>query len=204
MLTWKQKVATITAPEVENYNKMLDRYAFVRPIDVVKYMKQQQKDDKYHRSYEKRRIRKFKKMAQRQKIRDTKRVMEHLFQKVKPFLLKDQRFGLMEELAERSKYITKLLCDSTGIPLPCRASQNVFDRFILNLSDKFAIWMTHLLNAAKFEADEELKKPRNACEIQKQPDEESLMYPIEDYIRWIPEDEEVTESRSGKTTGSAK
>lgn len=197
-------MATITAAEVENYNKMLDRYAFVRPIDVVKYMKQQQKDDKYHRSYEKRRIRKIKKMAQKRKIRDTKRIMELLFHRVKPYLLKDQRFGLMDELAERSRYITKLLCDFTGIPSPCRASLNCFDRFILNLSDKFAIWMSHLLNAAKFEVKEELKKQGNAAEIQKQLDEESLMYPIEDYIRWIPEDEEVTESRSGKTASSTK
>lgn len=64
--------------------------------------------------------------------------------------------------------------------------------------------MSHLLNAAKFEVKEELKKQGNAAEIQKQLDEESLMYPIEDYIRWIPEDEEVTESRSGKTASSTK
>lgn len=193
ILTWKQKLATITAPEIENYHRMLNKYAFTSTNDVMKYIKQQRKDEKFRRSYEKRRILQLKKMAQKRKIRDTKEVMEHLLNNVRPFLLKDQRFALMDELADRSKYITKLLCDFTGIPFPCRMSPNIFDKFILNLSDKFAVWMSHLINAANFDmcAEAENDKAQEAANFEGEEGEEDLMYPIEDYIQWIPDDEEA-------------
>lgn len=173
----------------------MEKYAFTTIRETAKFIEQQRVDDRIKREFEKRKIREFKKMAQKRKIEDTKEIMQHLLWNVRPFLLQDSSFELMDDLADRSKCILKTLCDYTGIQRPCKGSTNTFDKFILNICDKFAIWMTQLLHAARVSMNQEkweqLKQQGPAeCAPPPPAESEDHLVPIDDYIQWFEEDED--------------
>lgn len=172
---------------------MMEQYAFTTIRETSKFIEQQRVDDRIKREFEKRKIREFKKMAQKRKIEDTKKIMQHLLWNVRPFLLQDSNFELMDDLADRSEYILKSLCDYTGIQRPCKGSTNTFDKFILSICDKFAIWMTQLLHAARVSMNQEIReqlKQEGPAECAPPIESEDHMVPIDDYIQWFDEGED--------------